>query len=104
MAAEREEENLERRVIEVPIEEKCKQTKTLKRVLKVKDCEDHVEEEIIPYVVKEDNEKKEIKFRKKMAIDAEREEENQKASVETKLEQVIEHHDEIGKVLEGIKE
>ena len=41
-----------------------------------------------------------------MAVKAEKEEEDQSEanSVETKLEKVIEHHSEIGKVLEGIKE
>ena len=74
VAAEEEEERIERRIIEIP-EDKCKQTKTLKKVLlKAKDCDEEVEEEIIPYVIKDDGDKREIKIRKKIAVDYEKEE------------------------------
>jgi len=54
-------------------------------------------EEVVPTVIvrDDDSDKKEIKIIKKVV-----DEDN----VESKLEKVIEHHDEIGKVLEGIKE
>lgn len=71
----------------------------------MKECEEKedpvipvIVKDTLPVIVKDDG----IKLRKRIAIETEKDEE--KASVETKLEQVIEHHSEIGKVLEGIKE
>jgi len=73
--------------------------KPMKKVLKIKDCDKNNDHP--------DQEKLDMKLRKKMAVKAEKEEENLEApssSVENKLEMVIEHHSEIGKVLQGIKE
>jgi len=76
----------------------------LKTVLKLDKCKEN-DVKVIPVEVIDDK-KKDIKLRKKVVVKAEKDDDEEKnlKSIETKLDKVIEHHSEIGEVLEGLKE